>query len=319
MTFSEEMIGVVRVYSDNEMNMNPIECIMQYLNVTQEAALKSDSANKPAATWPNRGDVQIENLVVKYVPGVSVFHGISLSVEHGKKIGAGKSTISLALLRLIEASKGQIVLDGVDISKIGLEDLRSNVTIIPQDPVLFNGTIRFNLDPFGEHPDELLWNALSRTKLVRQTNPLTNSDNNLDLPVSEHMVGIFSSLDAEIKENGQNILAGQRQLVALACALFRRSKLIIMDEATASVDFDTDNRIQRIIRGSEFANSTLFCIAHRIRTIIDYDKVLVLNDGKVAEFDTPYNLLQNKNGIFASMCKETGEYNYMLSTAASGY
>ncbi|KAJ2563324.1 hypothetical protein IW140_006157 [Coemansia sp. RSA 1813] len=328
MSFSGSMLWVIRDYSTNEMNMNAVERIMQYLKVEQEAALESVPENKPPAVWPRKGDVQIDNLVVEYVPSVPVLHGISLSAKHGEKVGvvgrtgAGKSTMSLALLRFIEASKGQIVLDGVDISKIGLEDLRRNVTIIPQDPVLFNGTIRFNLDPFDEHPDELLWDALKRTHLVRERGSQTTStaasvaeDASNGAPMLERMAGIFTSLDAEIKENGQSLSLGQRQLVSLARALVRRSKLIIMDEATASVDFDTDDRIQRTIRGPEFANSTLFCIAHRLRTIIDYDRVLVLDKGKVAEFDTPYKLLQKENGIFRSMCEKSGEYEY-LSTAA---
>ncbi|KAJ2524877.1 hypothetical protein GGI11_000499 [Coemansia sp. RSA 2049] len=319
--------------TDNEMNMTSIERIMQYTRTEQEASNESDSQNKPPATWPNKGDLQIDNLAVEYVPGVSVLHDISFSVGHGEKVGvvgrtgAGKSTISLALLRFLEASKGQIVLDGVDISKIGLEDLRRNVSIIPQDPVLFNGTIRFNLDPFDEHPDELLWEALRRTHLVRETESQVNSTasstananntENKDVVALERMAGIFTTLDAEIKENGNNLSAGQRQLVALARALIRRSKLIIMDEATASVDFDTDRRIQNTIQGPEFANSTLLCIAHRLRTVLDCDKVLVLDNGRVAEYDTPHNLLQIKNGIFRSMCKEAGEYKRMIKAEDS--
>ncbi|KAJ1905058.1 hypothetical protein LPJ81_002138 [Coemansia sp. IMI 209127] len=330
MAFSDDMLWVIRDYSANEMNMNSVERIMQYLKVEQEAALDPDPENKPSALWPQKGDVQIENLVVEYTPGVPVLHDISLSAKHGEKVGvigrtgAGKSSMSLALLRYLEASKGRIVLDGVDISKIGLEDLRRNVTVIPQDPVLFNGTIRFNLDPFDEHPDELLWDALRRTHLVRERESQSNSSTvgvsegvNKNAPSLERMAGIFTSLDAEIKENGQNLSQGQRQLVSLARALVRRSKLIIMDEATASVDFDTDERIQHTIRGPEFANSTLFCIAHRLRTIIDYDKVLVLDKGRVAEFDTPHNLLQIENGIFRSMCEKTGEFKYLVAAAAT--
>ncbi|KAJ2558786.1 hypothetical protein EV175_000634 [Coemansia sp. RSA 1933] len=291
------MIWVVLNYSNNEINMNAVERVNQYFDIKQEAALQSRPEYKPPAVWPQKGDTQIENLVVEYTPGVPVLHGVSLMAKHGEKIGvvgrtgAGKSSMSLALLRFIEASQGRIILDGVDISKIGLEDLRRNVTIIPQDPVLFNGTIRFNLDPFNKHPDELLWDALKRTHLVRERDSKASSssvsviENDGDVegeePMLECMAGIFTSLDAEIKENGQNLSQGQRQLVALARALIRRSKLIIMDEATASVDFGTDNRIQRTIRGPEFANSTLFCIAHRLRTIIDYDKILVLDKGKI--------------------------------------
>ncbi|KAJ2247958.1 hypothetical protein GGI13_004843 [Coemansia sp. RSA 455] len=265
----------------------------------------------------------------EYVPGVPVLHGISLSAEHGEKIGvvgrtgAGKSTMSLAFLRFIEAAQGRILLDNVDIAKIGLEELRRNVTIIPQDPVLFNGTIRFNLDPFGEYPDELVWDTLKRAHLVRERGSQTTSTatsvydggDNTNEAGMERMSGIFTGLDAEIKENGQNLSLGQRQLVALARALVRRSRLIIMDEATASVDFDTDDRIQRTIRGTEFANSTLFCIAHRLRTIIDYDRVLVLDKGKVAEFDTPWNMLQREGGIFRSMCEKSGEYEHLVAAA----
>ncbi|KAI9501300.1 P-loop containing nucleoside triphosphate hydrolase protein [Coemansia spiralis] len=301
LVFSEKMLMLIREYSSSEMKMNSVERIRQYLSIEQEAALESELGHEPPASWPTKGDLQIENLVAEYMPGVPVLHSISLSVKHGEKIGvvgrtgAGKSTLSLALLRFVEASSGCILLDGVDISKIGLEELRRSVTIVPQDPVLFNGTIRFNLDPFNEYPDVILWDALRRTHLVRE-----NSSQNTN---------------AEIKENGQNLSLGQRQLVALARALVRRSRLIIMDEATASVDFDTDDRIQRTIRGYEFANSTLLCIAHRLRTIIDYDRVLVLDNGKVAEFDTPYSLLQNKGGIFRNMCTNSGEYENLLVTA----
>ncbi|KAJ2085402.1 hypothetical protein EV179_006307 [Coemansia sp. RSA 487] len=295
------------------------------MDINTNKAAESTPENKPPALWPKSGNVEIENLVAEYVPGVPVLHGISLSVRHGEKIGvvgrtgAGKSTMSLALLRFIEASKGRVVLDGVDISTIGLEDLRRNITIIPQDPVLFNGTVRYNIDPFEEYPDELIWDALRRTHLTREQSSQTTSasasimeDTNTDGELAlERMTGIFGSLDDEIKQNGQSLSLGQRQLVAMARALVRRSKLIIMDEATASVDFDTDKKLQRTIRGYEFANSTLFCIAHRLRTIIDYDRVLVLDKGKVIEFDTPKNLLRKKDGTFRRMCEKTGEYEYL--------
>ncbi|KAI9506366.1 P-loop containing nucleoside triphosphate hydrolase protein [Coemansia spiralis] len=332
LSFSEDMVWVIRSYSDSELNMNSVERVRQYMITEPEAALESSPEHKPSSSWPTKGEVQVKNLVAEYTPGVPVLHDISFSVKHGEKIGvvgrtgAGKSTLSLALLRFVEASGGRIVLDGIDISKIGLEDLRRNVTIIPQDPVLFNGTIRFNLDPFNEYPDEIVWDALRRTHLVREHGSHSSSsaasistgEDGIEAaePLAvERMSGIFSSLDAEIKENGQSLSLGQRQLVALARALVRRSRLIIMDEATASVDFDTDDRIQRTIRGYEFADSTLFCIAHRLRTIIDYDRVLVLDKGRVAELDTPYNLLQNKDGIFRSMCENSGEYEHLITAA----
>ncbi|KAJ2618159.1 hypothetical protein EV177_000195 [Coemansia sp. RSA 1804] len=303
---------------------------MVVAELDQEAPSESAPENKPSALWPKTGNVEFENLVAEYVPGVPVLHGISFSVHHGEKVGivgrtgAGKSTMSLALLRFVEATKGQIVLDGVNISKIGLDDLRRNITIIPQDPVLFNGTIRYNIDPFEEYPDELIWDALNRVHMTReQTSHATSAstsiveianDENGEV-LLERMAGVFSSLDDRIEQNGRSLSAGQRQLVAMARALVRRSKLIIMDEATASVDFDTDERLQRTIRGYEFANSTILCIAHRLRTIIDYDRVLVLDKGKVAEFDTPKSLLQKRDGIFRGMCEKSGEIEHLLAIA----
>ncbi|KAJ2808508.1 hypothetical protein H4R20_000852 [Coemansia guatemalensis] len=322
LTFSWRMLWLVRNYSTSELNMNAVERVSQYLGVEQEAPLHVSAAASPPASWPATGAVRIEDLVIEYAPGVPVLHGLSLEVAHGEKIGvvgrtgAGKSTLSLALLRFIEAAQGRVLLDGRDIASVGLEDLRRRVTIIPQDPVLFNGSIRFNLDPLGEYSDELMWDALRRAHLVRENQTEPSDGDAAQEPGVERMAGVFTSLDAEIREGGQNLSLGQRQLVALARALVRRSRLIVMDEATASVDFDTDDRIQRTIRGPEFADSTLFCIAHRLRTVIDYDRILVLDKGKVAEFDTPHALMQLPGGIFRSMCERSGEYASLSAAAA---
>ncbi|KAJ2495016.1 hypothetical protein GGI11_008593, partial [Coemansia sp. RSA 2049] len=214
--------------------MTSVERVMQYLKLDQEAASESTLENKPPVLWPKTGNVEFENLVAEYVPGVPVLHGISLSVRHGEKVGvvgrtgAGKSTMSLALMRFVEATKGRIVLDGIDISKIGLDDLRRNITIIPQDPVLFNGTIRYNIDPFEEYPDELIWDALNRVHMTREQTShamsastsivgISNGENG-ELPL-ERMAGVFSSLDDKIEQNGHSLSAGQRQLVAMARAL----------------------------------------------------------------------------------------------------
>ncbi|KAJ2083395.1 hypothetical protein H4R24_000872 [Coemansia sp. RSA 988] len=351
-SFSEYMLWFIRNYSECEINMNSVERINQYLALEQEAAAFSPDDARPPNAWPRSGAVSVSDLVVEYVPGTPVLRDLSFTVAHGEKIGvvgrtgAGKSTLSLAFLRFIEASAGRIMVDDVDIAKVGLEELRRNITIIPQDPVLFNGTIRFNLDPFEEYPDELLLDALRRSYLIQDDQSAVHSTSST--PDSEpatrvgsddeagslgtasveddaaanssgsQMKAAFTSLEAEIKENGQNLSLGQRQLVALARALVRRSRLIIMDEATASVDFETDDSIQRTIRGPEFADSTLFCIAHRLRTVIDYDRLLVLDKGAVVEFDTPWNLLQDPNGHFRSMCENSGELNHLLQAAKSG-
>ncbi|KAI8324864.1 P-loop containing nucleoside triphosphate hydrolase protein [Martensiomyces pterosporus] len=262
-SFTNTMRWCINVYSYCEISMNSVERINQYLKVEQEPPLEATPENKPPPVWPQTGNIEVEDLVIEYVPGVPVLHDLSLSVRHGEKIGV--------------------------------------------------------------YPDELVWDALKRVYLVRERGSQSTSatasvyegsSGGLSDSTLEHMSGIFTSLDAEIKENGQNLSLGQRQLVALARALVRRSRLIIMDEATASVDFDTDSRIQRTIRGPEFANSTLLCIAHRLRTIIDYDRILVLDKGRIAEFDTPWNLLQKgSSSIFKAMCIESGEHEYLFGAA----
>ena len=201
------------------------------------------------------------------------------------KTGAGKSSIIAALFRLTEPT-GAILIDGVDIQSIGLDDLRRKISIIPQDPVVFSGTVRYNLDPFGEYPDADLWAALEEVQLREQV---------------ENFAG---KLDAKLAESGGNLSVGQRQLTCLARAVLRRNRILIMDEATANVDHQTDNLIQATIR-SEFASCTVLTIAHRLNTIIDCDRVLVLDAGEILEFDAPYRLLKNR-AQFYEMVKKTG-------------
>ncbi|KAI8320345.1 hypothetical protein GQ54DRAFT_298726 [Martensiomyces pterosporus] len=332
--FWMDSVSVIRRYSNLELSLNAVERVGQYLEIEQEAASKSSAANKPPQGWPRTGQVDVKGLVAGYLKGTPVLHGLDFSVRHGEKIGvvgrtgAGKSTLSLALLRFVEAASGTITIDGVNVSRIGLEDLRQKVTIIPQAPVLFNGTIRFNLDPFGDYPDEILMDALRRTLLLKSpsssvssTRPSSAQDNGSGLQEDGLLgssVAAFTSLDDQIMSNGQNLSLGQRQLVALARALVRRSKLVIMDEATASVDFATDECMQRTIRGSEFSDSTILCIAHRLRTIIDYDRVLVLDQGKVVEFDTPGRLIRHEGSYFRWLCERSGEFEALQSMAKAG-
>ncbi|KAJ1957937.1 Transporter of the ATP-binding cassette (ABC) [Linderina pennispora] len=212
--FKDHMLFAIWSYGDNELNMNGVERVSQYLKLDQEASAQSTPENKPVSNWPRTGNLEIEDLVIEYMPNVLVLRGLSMSIKHGEKIGVvghtgtGKSTLLLVFLRFIEAAKGQIVLDRVDISKIGLGDLCCNITIIPQDPVLFNGTICFNLNPFSEYPDEIIWDALCRVYLVHEHGSQTASTaismfegNAIDSSL-EHMSGIFTSLEAEIKESG---------------------------------------------------------------------------------------------------------------------
>ncbi|CAG8769079.1 12880_t:CDS:2, partial [Racocetra fulgida] len=232
--------------------------------------------NRPPPGWPARGEVHIKNLEIKYGPNSPlVLKGISIDIMAAEKIGIVGRTAK-SFFRLIEATSGSIVIDDIDISTIGLKDFRSNITIIPQDPVLFNGTIS-NLDPFNKHSDLELWNALHRVHLIE------NSNHTFENKKSETILSISDQrndqepliLDSSVKENGSNFSQGQQQLIAMARALVRHSKLIIMDEATASVDFKTDHLVQATIR-EEFKDHTVITIAHRLRTIVDYNRILVM-------------------------------------------
>ncbi|KAJ2552092.1 Transporter of the ATP-binding cassette (ABC) [Coemansia sp. RSA 1878] len=334
LNFTEHILWVVRFYSVNEMNLNSVERVVEYLDVPPEAPVTVPDRTLPAQ-WPAEGRIRVENLELRYAPGLPpVIRGISFEVRPREKVGivgrtgAGKSSLTLALLRILEASAGRIVIDGIDIAHIGVGDLRSRLTIIPQDPVLFTGTVRTNLDPFGAHNDEELWLALRRAHLLGDGDTALSSAST----ISEHgsvdaestddvragkpaVLGrTISGLDMAVMENGSNFSQGQRQLLALARALVKRTQVILLDEATASVDAVTDGKIQRTIR-AEFGTATLLCIAHRLRTVVDYDRVLVLDQGEVVEFDTPYNLLSKQDGLFRHMCLKSGEYDYLFSAA----
>lgn len=193
----------------------------------------------------------------------------------------------LSLFRLIEATGGKVVIDGIDVSSIGLHALRRKLTILPQDPVLFAGSLRMNLDPFFEKSDQELWAALEHSHLKTFVDSLPNK------------------LDHEVGEGGENLSMGQRQLVCLARTLLRKTKILILDEATAAVDMETDDLIQKTIR-TEFSGCTILTIAHRLNTVMDYDRILVLDGGQVAEFDSPNNLLANTDSIFYSMASQAG-------------
>ena len=201
------------------------------------------------------------------------------------RTGAGKSSLTLALFRIIEPVDGTIIIDNIDITKLGLYDLRSRLTIIPQDPVLFTGTLRLNLDPFNVHSDDEIWYSLESAHL------------------KQFVSSLEKELNHEISEGGDNLSVGQKQLVCLARALLKDSRIIVLDEATAAVDIETDELIQDTIRG-QFTNCTIITIAHRLNTVIDYNKIMVLSKGQMIEYDSPQNLLQNQNSVFYSMAKD---------------
>ncbi|XP_043270601.1 multidrug resistance-associated protein 1 isoform X1 [Venturia canescens] len=297
---------LVRMTSDVETNIVAVERIKEYGETPQEAAWEIVETTPPK-DWPSEGRVEFHDFKVRYREGLDlVLNGLSFSVKGGEKIGivgrtgAGKSSLTLSLFRIIEASNGQITIDGVDISKLGLHALRSRLTIIPQDPVLFSGTLRLNLDPFDRHTDDEIWRALEHAHLKAFVK--SGVSRKLQMVGT---TGLPTGLSHAISEGGENLSVGQRQLICLARALLRKTKILILDEATAAVDLETDDLIQRTIR-QEFKDCTVLTIAHRLNTILDSDRVIVLDRGYISEFDSPEVLLAKPNSTFHSMAKDAG-------------
>ncbi|XP_050221778.1 ABC transporter C family member 2-like [Mercurialis annua] len=301
------LTAVLRLASLAENSLNAVERVGTYIELESEAPPVIEG-NRPPPGWPSSGSIKFEDVVLRYRPELPpVLHGLSFSVPPSDKVGivgrtgAGKSSMLNALFRIVELEKGRILIDGHAIAEFGLMDLRKVLGIIPQSPVLFSGTVRFNLDPFNEHNDADLWESLERAHLkdVIRRNSL--------------------GLDAEVSEAGENFSVGQRQLLSLARALLRRSKILVLDEATAAVDVRTDALIQKTIR-EEFKSCTMLIIAHRLNTIIDCDRILLLDSGKVLEYDTPEELLSNEDSAFSKMVQSTGAANaqYLRSLVLGG-
>ncbi|XP_049275830.1 ATP-binding cassette sub-family C member 2-like [Rhipicephalus sanguineus] len=258
--------------------------------------------------WPNEGKVEFQNYSASYRPGVlpNVLSNVTFVVNPSEKIGvvgrtgAGKSSLVLALLRMLKASEGCILIDNVDIAGVPLKLLRRSITVIPQDPSLVRGTLRMNLDPTDSHSDQEIWACLERAHLAKQ--------------VSNDPKGLL----LETADGGSNLSVGQRQLVCLARALLRGTKILLLDEATSQMDGDTDQLIQVALRDA-FAQCTLFTIAHRIHTVLDYDRILVLEDGKVKEFNSVSRLLSNESSTFFNMATEAGIHSARRGELVSNY
>nr|KAJ3412102.1 hypothetical protein HK105_002440 [Polyrhizophydium stewartii] len=282
----------IRQFTDMEIAMNAVERVNYYAHKLEPEAAEITDVRPPAG-WPAKGEIEFKDVSMRYAPDLPlVLKSVSFSIHGREKIGvvgrtgSGKSSLMQVLFRMVEPASGAIVVDGITTSELGLKDLRSGLGIIPQDPVLFSGTFRRNLDPFGEHTDAELWDALERA--------------NIKAKVAESNGG----LDGEVQENGENLSVGQRQLVCLARAMLKKPRVLVMDEATANVDFETDAIIQKCLR-EDFGDSTILTIAHRLNTIADYDRVMVLSAGEIVEFDTPQALVAKEGGVFRSMVDET--------------
>ncbi|KAJ3337883.1 hypothetical protein HDU93_000383 [Gonapodya sp. JEL0774] len=300
LSLGESLSWLIRECCDVETNIVAVERITEYSEIPNEAPhYLPDRA--PPADWPSKGEVMITNYSTRYRPNLPlVLNRVNLSIPGGNKYGligrtgSGKSSLALSLFRIIEAASGTIIIDGVDISKIGLHDLRSRVTIIPQEALLFQGTIRENLDPFGDRSDAECWRALEASGLI------------------DYVQGLEEKLEAPVKPGGENLSVGQRQLGVL------RTKVLVLDEATASVDKQTDDFIQETIR-KEFSDCTIITIAHRIGTVLDYDSIVVLGPtppvavgepagegGTVLECGPPARLLEDTEGKFYVFAKQAG-------------
>jgi len=335
-SLSQSFSMMTRQSAEVENNMNAVERVVHYTAddyiAQEEAYLIPEKA--PPAEWPQGGAVKMEGVRLRYRAGLDeVLKGVDWTVGAGEKVGvvgrtgAGKSSLLIGLFRLVELSGGKITIDGLDISDMGLQDLRSRLSIIPQDPLLFSGTIRTNLDPFGLYDDARLWDALRRSYLVESPAlPVSSASSmtaaSLHAPTHEDTTTLLDpkNEEAEVEVNapqrtrfhleslvdaeGSNLSVGERSLVSLARALVRDAKIIVLDEATASVDLETDEKIQKVIR-EDFKDRTLITIAHRLRTILSYDTILVMDNGTVAEHDTPLNLFAREGGIFRSMCERS--------------
>lgn len=287
---------LMKMKSEFQSRFTAVERLVEYSYDLPSEASWENPGKDPPRDWPEFGKVELNKVCLRYRPDLPlVLHSIEAVFEPGQKIGvvgrtgAGKSSLISTLLRLVELESGSIIIDGVDVSTIGLHTLRSAISVIPQDPVLFQGSIRYNLDPFEEHNDTAVWEALEQS--------------NLKKVVMQQEMGLQSA----VATAGENFSVGERQLICLTRALLRKSKILLLDEATASVDLETDQMIQMTIRKA-FVESTVITIAHRLNTITTYDKIMVLQEGRLVEFDSPDNLMKKGGSLFKEMMSAMGVF-----------
>ncbi|KAL0950639.1 hypothetical protein HGRIS_007427 [Hohenbuehelia grisea] len=304
--FSSMILWWVRILNDFEVQGNSLERIQGYVEIEQEPRPTEDG--KPPAYWPSSGELVVENLSARYsANGPKVLHDISFRIKSGERVGvvgrtgSGKSSLTLSLLRCIY-TEGNVQYDGIPTASVNLDALRSSITIIPQVPELLSGTLRQNLDPFSQYDDATLNDALRAAGLFS----LQSSDDESRI-----------TLDSSISSGGSNLSVGQRQILALARAIVRGSKLLILDEATSAIDYKTDSVIQSSLRNELGGDVTLITVAHRLQTIMDADKIMVLDAGRIVEFDSPKELLKNKKGKLRALVDESGDREALIAMAES--
>ncbi|CAF2103986.1 unnamed protein product [Rotaria magnacalcarata] len=288
----------IRLSVELETRMTSVERVLEYCSLEQEPPAQVPPNRRPPSSWPSQGSIIFDNICMSHSSdnqsSLALRH-VSMTIQTGEKVGivgrtgAGKSSLIQTLFRMGTLVGGQIVIDNIDIASIGLDDLRRRISIIPQDPILFTGTMRSNLDPFNDYSDAEIWCALEQVQLKTL--------------VAD---GMPNGLHSMVSEGGSNLSVGQKQLVCLARAILKMSKILVIDEATANVDNATDELIQRAIR-EKFKHCTVLTVAHRLRTVIDSDRILVLGNGSVLEFDTPSDLLSNSTSHFTSLVEQAGD------------
>ncbi|TDL25136.1 multidrug resistance-associated ABC transporter [Rickenella mellea] len=313
-TITNDLLFMVRRFVGLEQSMVALERVKEFSELKREAPEFIEP--RPPASWPSEGSVVCENLAIRYAPELpDVLHDLNFTIHPGEKVGilgrtgSGKSTLALSFFRFVEATSGRILVDGIDIAKVGLTDLRSKLTIIPQDPTILSGTLRSTLDVFDEYEDAEIFEALRRVHLIDAEGTIEDPD--------EVNSNVFRSLDAAVSEGGDNFSTGEKQLLCMARAILKRSKVLVMDEATASVDYATDELIGKTIR-HEFAHSTILTIAHRLRTVIDYSRVMLLDEGRIIEFDSPKALLSDTSSKFHALCQATGKEEFAVLKRLAG-
>ncbi|CAK4663658.1 hypothetical protein LEN26_001378 [Aphanomyces euteiches] len=294
--YFEYMVGM---WSQMETAMVGPERISEYSHITQEAPRVISGA--VSKEWPTKGDIEFESMSFRYKENDPlVLKDVNVHIQAGEKIGivgrtgAGKSSLTMALFRINELACGRIKIDGMDIAKVGVKTLRRAIAIIPQTPVLFKGTLRNYLDPFGEFTDKELWSCLRKVELV------------------DRIANVGDQLDSPVDENGENFSVGERQMLCMARALLRQARIVVMDEATAAIDHETDQNLQRVIR-KEFSSSTVLTIAHRLDTVLDCNRILVFDQGRLVQCNTPKALIDQGDGIFFELCSEGGYLDKIMS------
>ncbi|CAG2252267.1 ABCC9 [Mytilus edulis] len=282
---------IVRMTTETEMLMNSVERVHEYTKLEREPDKHQDGNLIVDESWPEKGEITFDKVSLRYDSHLDpVVTEASFTINPGEKVGlcgrtgSGKSSVTLSLFRMIDICGGSIIIDGKDIARVPLEKLRSQLAIIPQDPVLFAGSVRYNLDPTDTLDDEKLWSALETVQM------------------KEVITALPDQLNSDVTEGGENFSVGQKQLFCLARAFLRNNKILVLDEATASIDLATDNKLQQVIF-SAFKNKTIITIAHRISTIMNYDRVIVLDKGKVMEYESPKNLMKDKDSMFSALVK----------------